>query len=164
MENFPRWMKEIMSQWNYCFYSQSCYISRHFVVGTTRFYMFCGYVPLTVSCGFVIVFCVLFVCVFVFWCDTPYAISLWYICNIVQLNSFYIKFESKHFFIYIINCRVLLSKIFHSWPLHCNSFMHCALSWVTVLCWSFVTYFSIIIRLEWSVMAFMPDSTTFLDG
>jgi hypothetical protein len=104
-----------------------------------------------------------FVCGFVFWCDTPYDISLWYICNIVQLNSFYIKFESKHFFIYIINCRVLLSKIFHSWSLHCNSFMHCAHSWVTVLCWSFVTYFSIIIRLEWSVMAFMTDSTTCLD-
>ena len=57
----------------------------------------------------------------VFWSDTHYSISLRYTRNIVQLNSFYIKFDSKHiFFIYIINnitnWRVSLSKICHSWP------------------------------------------------
>ena len=30
----------------------------------------------------------------VFWSDTHYSISLRYTCNIVQLNSFYIKFDS----------------------------------------------------------------------
>jgi hypothetical protein len=40
----------------------------------------------------------------VFWSDTHYSISLRYTRNIVQLNSFYIKFDLKHFFfIYIIN-------------------------------------------------------------
>ena len=34
----------------------------------------------------------------VFWSDTHYSISLCYTRNIVQLNSFYIKFDSKHFF------------------------------------------------------------------
>jgi hypothetical protein len=34
----------------------------------------------------------------VFWSDTHYSISLRYTPNIVQLNSFYIKFDSKHFF------------------------------------------------------------------
>ena len=56
----------------------------------------------------------------VFWNDTHYRISLRYTRNIVQLNSFYIKFDSKHFFFYIINTitnwRVSLSKICHSWP------------------------------------------------
>ena len=60
----------------------------------------------------------------VFWSDTHYSISLRYTrntCNIVQLNSFYIKFDSKHFFfIYIVNTitnwRVSLSIICHSWP------------------------------------------------
>jgi hypothetical protein len=57
----------------------------------------------------------------VFWSDTHYSISLRYTRNIVQLNSFYIKFDSKHFyFIYIINTitnwRLSLSKICHSWP------------------------------------------------
>jgi hypothetical protein len=33
----------------------------------------------------------------VFWSDTHYSISLRYKRNIVQLNSFYIKFDSKHF-------------------------------------------------------------------
>jgi hypothetical protein len=57
----------------------------------------------------------------VFWSDTHYSISLRYTRNIMQLNSFYIKFDSKHFFcIYIINTitnwRVSLSKICHEWP------------------------------------------------
>jgi hypothetical protein len=34
----------------------------------------------------------------VFWSDTHYCISLRYTRNIVQLISFYIKFDSKHFF------------------------------------------------------------------
>jgi hypothetical protein len=38
----------------------------------------------------------------VFWSDTHYSISLRYTRNIVQLNSFYIKFDSKHFF-YLYN-------------------------------------------------------------
>ena len=37
----------------------------------------------------------------VFWSDTHYSISLRYIRNIVQLNSFYIKFDSKQFFLSI---------------------------------------------------------------
>ena len=57
----------------------------------------------------------------VFWSDTHYSISLRYTHNIVQLISFYIKFDLKHFFfIYkintITNWRVSLSKICHSWP------------------------------------------------
>ena len=56
----------------------------------------------------------------VFWNDTDYSISLHYTLNIVQLNSFYIKFDSKHFFYLYINTitnwRVSLSKICHSWP------------------------------------------------
>jgi hypothetical protein len=57
----------------------------------------------------------------ILWSDTHYSISLRYARNIVQLNSFYIKFDSKHFFfIYIINTitnwRVSLSKICHEWP------------------------------------------------
>ena len=38
----------------------------------------------------------------VFWSYTHYSISLRYTRNIVQLNSFYIKFDSKHFF-YLYN-------------------------------------------------------------
>ena len=38
----------------------------------------------------------------VFWSDAHYSISLHYTRNIVQLNSFYIKFDSKHFF-YLYN-------------------------------------------------------------
>ena len=38
----------------------------------------------------------------VFWSDTHYSISLRYTHNIVQLNSFYINFDSKHFF-YLYN-------------------------------------------------------------
>jgi len=52
--------------------------------------------------------------------EAIHIISLRYTRNIVQLNSFYIKFDSKHFFIYIINTItnwwVSLSKICHSWP------------------------------------------------
>jgi hypothetical protein len=63
----------------------------------------------------------------VFWSDIHYSMSLRYTPNIVQLNSFYIKFDSKHFLIYIIytitNWRVSLSRI-------CHSFAH---SWVTAL-------------------------------
>ena len=55
----------------------------------------------------------------VFWSDRHYSISLCYTRNIMQLTSFYIKFDSKHFFIYLINnitnWRVSLSKICHSW-------------------------------------------------
>ena len=55
-----------------------------------------------------------------FWSDTHYSISLRYTRNIVQLNSIYIKIDSKPFFIYIINTitnwQVSLSKICHSWP------------------------------------------------
>jgi hypothetical protein len=76
----------------------------------------------------------------VFWSDTHYSISL---RNIMHLNSFYIKFDSKHFF-YLYNkyynyCnwRVSLSKICHSWPN--NVVTH---SWVSYcVIWSFVTYF-----------------------
>ena len=60
------------------------------------------------------------------WChvflrDTHhYSIFLPYTCNIVQLNSFYIKFESKLFYLNIINTitnwQVSLSKIYHEWP------------------------------------------------
>jgi hypothetical protein len=38
----------------------------------------------------------------VFWSDTHYSISLCYTRNIVHLNSFCIKFESKHF-LYLYN-------------------------------------------------------------
>jgi hypothetical protein len=38
----------------------------------------------------------------VFWSDTHYSISLRYTRNIMQLNSFYIKFDSKHF-VYLYN-------------------------------------------------------------
>ena len=53
----------------------------------------------------------------VFWSDTHYSISLRYTRNIVQLNSFYIKFDLKHFFfIYIINTitnwRMIITKYF----------------------------------------------------
>jgi hypothetical protein len=48
------------------------------------------------------------------------SVILRYTRNIVQLNSFYVKFDSKHYFIYIINTiinwRVSLSKICHSLP------------------------------------------------
>jgi hypothetical protein len=67
--------------------------------------MFYNYVPLTVLYAFV-----------VFWCNKHYSISLHYTHNIVQLYSFHIKLNSKHFFYqynkYIkTNWRISLSQI-----------------------------------------------------
>ena len=79
------------------------------------------------------------------WSDTHYSISLCYTCNIVQLNSFYIKFESKYFFLYIINSktnwRISLSNIWNLWPItlklthaQCTFVNYCVI-------WSVMTYF-----------------------
>ena len=76
---------------------------------------------------------------FFFWSNTHYNISLRYTHNIVQLNSFYVKFESKQFFcIYITNSmtnwQISVSEICQSWPNNGQKLL---------LVWSFVRYFFI---------------------
>jgi hypothetical protein len=86
----------------------------------------------------------------VFWSGTHYSISLRYTRNIVQLNLFYIKFNSKHFFIYIINTitnwRVSLSKRCHSWPN--NVVTHsCAAHICELLCYLIIRDIFLIMKL-----------------
>jgi hypothetical protein len=135
---FPSWIKTIISLVKLPFLFHSRYISRHFVVDviwrlpvwnvTIRCYL----ASCTLQFGSNLTKIIFqgkhfnyFIVVgwwrHAFWSDTHYSISLRYTRNIVQLSSFYIKFDSKHFFFIniintITNWRVSLSKICQSWP------------------------------------------------
>jgi hypothetical protein len=115
---FPSWIKTIISLVKLPFLFHSRYISRHFVVDVIwrlpvwnvkirRYLASC-----TLQFGSNLTKVIFqgkpfnYVIVvggwrLVFWSDTHYSISLRYTRNIAQLNSFYIKFNSKHFFLSI---------------------------------------------------------------
>ena len=116
---FPSYIKTIISLVKLPFLFHSRYISRHFVVDVIwrlpvwivkiRRYLASCTLQFGSNLTKIIFqgknfnyFIVMGGWCHVFWSDTHYSISLRYTRNIVQLNSFYIKFDSKNFF-YLYN-------------------------------------------------------------
>jgi hypothetical protein len=112
---FPSYIKTIISLVKLPFLFHSRYISRHFVVDVIwrlpvwnvknrRYLASCtlqfgsNLTKIIFQCKHFNYFIVVGGWVHVFLSDTHYSISLRYTRNIMQLNSFYIKFDSKHFF------------------------------------------------------------------
>jgi hypothetical protein len=87
--------------------------------------LFCMFYPLNVS---------LFL-------ESIHIIVYLYICNIVQLNSFYVKFESKHFFIYVINTITNWHISLSYNVTHDQITVKFTHELQTFVIWSFVTYF-----------------------